>query len=52
MKDPRDWLAELGMLAARFPALGVGPDMAALTLAEAWALYLLLTRLAGGAHAG
>jgi hypothetical protein len=41
------WLDELAMLAARY-GYGVGPDLGALTLVEAWGLYLLLARIAGG----
>ena len=42
------WLEDLQALAARFAALGIGPDLAALTLAEAWGLYRFLRRVAGG----
>lgn len=45
------WLEDLHRLAARFNGLGIGPDLAALTLAEAWALYRFLARIAGGADA-
>lgn len=45
------WLEDLQALAARFAGLGIGPDLAALTLAEAWLLYRLLVRLAGGSDA-
>ena len=45
------WLEDLQALAARFAGLGIGPDLAALTLAEAWALYRFLARMAGGADA-
>ncbi len=41
------WPEHLTMLAARFSHLGFGPDLAALTVAEAWGLYSYLTRLAG-----
>ena len=41
------WTEHLVMLAARFSQLGFGPDLAALTVAEAWGLYSYLTRLAG-----
>ena len=50
MNDPA-WLDELQALAARFAGLGIGPDLAALTVAEAWGLYLFLARMAGGANA-
>lgn len=45
------WLEDLQALAARFVGLGIGPDLAALTMAEAWGLYRYLTRLAGGGDA-
>ena len=44
-------LEDLQMLAARCAGLGIGPDLAALTLAEAWALYRFLARMAGGGDA-
>jgi hypothetical protein len=44
---PLHWHEHLTMLAARFSHLGFGPDLAALTVAEAWGLYSYLTRLAG-----
>jgi hypothetical protein len=46
------WLEDLQALAARFGAHGIGPDLAALTLAEAWGLYRFLSRVAGGGDAG
>lgn len=46
---PPAWLERLQCLAARFPGLGIGPELAALSLAEAWGLYLFLSRLADGA---
>lgn len=46
-----EWLEDLQLLAARCAGLGIGPDLAALTLAEAWALYRFLARAAGGANA-
>lgn len=33
-------------LAARLPWLGVGPDLAALPLADLWAVYRFLQRMA------
>lgn len=44
---PMHWPDHLALLAARFSHLGFGPDLAALTVAEAWGLYGLLKRLAG-----
>jgi hypothetical protein len=46
------WLGRLQLLAARCPGLCISPDLAALTLAEAWGLYRALVRIAGGADAG
>lgn len=45
------WLEDLQALAARFAGLGVGPDLSALTLAEAWGLYRFLARMAGRSDA-
>lgn len=44
---PQHWRSHLAMLAARFSSLGIGPDLTALTMAEAWGLYGYLSRLAG-----
>ncbi len=38
-------IAELRRLAYRLPELGIGPDLAALTIGELWGLYALLVRL-------
>ena len=46
------WLQDLQALAARFSGYGVGPDLAALSLAEAWGLYVFLHKLAQGASHG
>lgn len=43
-----DWLERLGMLLARFSNLGIGADIASLSLIEAWGLYRFLMRLADG----
>lgn len=48
---PAALLEDLQALAARFAGLGIGPDLAALTLAEAWGLYQFLAPMAGGADA-
>jgi hypothetical protein len=45
------WLEDLQGLAARFAGLGIGPDLAPLTLAEAWFLYRFLAPMAGGGDA-
>jgi hypothetical protein len=45
------WLEDLQALAARFSGYGIGPDLAGLSLAQAWALYRFLCRLAGGGDA-
>lgn len=49
MSRPADWPEQLQALAARFAGLGITPDLAALTLAEAWGLFVFLRRVAGGA---
>ena len=46
---PAAWLERLQGLAARFPGLGIGPDLAALSAADLWGLYRFLSRLADGA---
>ena len=46
-----DWLEDLQLLAARCTGLGIGTDLAALTLAGAWGLYRFLARMAGGGDA-
>ena len=46
---PGALLERLQCLVARFPELRIGADLAALTLAEAWGPYALLSRLADGA---
>jgi hypothetical protein len=40
------WLERLQTLCARFSHLGVGADMAAMSLVELWGLYCYLSRLA------
>ena len=45
------WLEELQSLAVRFSGYGIGPDLAGLTLAQAWGLFVLMRRLAGVADA-
>jgi hypothetical protein len=42
---------DLQALAARFSGLGIGPDLTALALTEAWGLYRFLERMAGGCDA-
>jgi hypothetical protein len=39
-------VADLQALARRFSGLGIGPDLSALTLAEAWGVFVFLRRLA------
>lgn len=46
--DNMDWLERLPMLCNRFSYLGIGADLAALSLDEAWGLYCFLSRLADG----
>lgn len=43
-----DWPEQLQCLSVRFSHLGIGADIAALALVEAWGLYLHLSRLADG----
>ena len=43
-----DWLDELQLLAVRCSGNGVGPNLACLTLAQAWGLFVFLRRLAAG----
>ena len=43
-----EWLERLQMLLMRFSHLGIGADVASLSLIELWALYLHLSRLADG----
>jgi hypothetical protein len=43
-----DWLERLQSLSVRFSHLGVGADIAALSIVEAWGLYRFLSRLADG----
>lgn len=46
------WIDELQWLAVRFSDYGITPDLAALTLVEAWGLFLFLSNVAAGeAHA-
>lgn len=40
------WLDRLQYLSVRFSNLGIGEDLAALSMIEAWGLYLFLSRLA------
>ena len=42
------WQERLQMLSVRYSHLGIGADMAALSIVEAWGLYLFLSRLADG----
>ena len=51
MTRPAFWIDELQALAARFSALGITPDIAGLTLAEAWGLFVFLRRIAQGGDA-
>ena len=46
---PTAWLERFESLAARFPELYLGTDLAALSLAELWGLYGFLSRIADGA---
>ena len=48
---PALWFDELQSLAARLGGYGIGPDLAGLTLAQAWGLFVFLRCLTGGADA-
>jgi hypothetical protein len=41
-----DWMERLQCLSVRFSHLGIGADVARLSIPEAWGLYLFLSRLA------
>lgn len=41
------WLKRLHGLRERFSRLGMGADLASLSIIEAWGLYCFLRRLAG-----
>ena len=41
------WLQDLYGLLARFPGMGITPDIAAISLCELWGVYCLLKRMAG-----
>lgn len=43
------WLEELHALAWRFSALGIGADLASMSLIELHGVFCFLRRLAGGA---
>jgi hypothetical protein len=42
------WLERLQMPCNRFSYLGIGADLAALSVAEAWGVYRFLSRMADG----
>ncbi len=42
------WLEHLEMLSIRFSHLGIGADIAAMSLVELWTVYRYLLRLAAG----
>lgn len=46
--DNDTWLERLQMLGNRFSHLGIGDDLAALSIIEAWGVYRFLLRLKGG----
>jgi hypothetical protein len=53
MSAAAEWLDRLQCLAVHFSVAGIGPDLAGLTLAEAWGVVMFLQRLAaGGAYVG
>ena len=42
-----DWQDELNCLLWRFSGMGIGVDIAAMSLIELWGVYCLLKRLTG-----
>lgn len=48
MMNNLDWLERLQSLSVRFSHLGMGADLAALSVIEAWGVYRFLSRLADG----
>lgn len=46
--DRESWLERLEMLLTRFSHLGIGADVASLSLIELWTLYVYLSRLMEG----
>lgn len=46
--DRESWLKRLEMLLIRFSHLGIGADVASLSLIELWSLYVYLSRLMEG----
>ncbi len=40
------WIDDLNGLLARFPGLGVSPDLASVSLCELWGVYCFLRHLA------
>ncbi len=46
--NSESWLERLEMLLVRFSHLGIGADVASLSLIELWALYCYLSRLGNG----
>ena len=43
-----EWRERLEMLLIRFSHLGIGADIASLSMIELWAVYLHLSRLSDG----
>lgn len=43
-----DWMNRLQALCNRFAHLGIGADLAAMSVIELWGLYRFLLRLNGG----
>jgi hypothetical protein len=46
VNGPASWLYELQALVVRFSGYCIVPDLAELTLSQAWGLHLFLRRLA------
>lgn len=44
LSDRQSWLGELEMLVGRYSNVGISSDLAPMTIAERWGLYLNLKR--------
>ena len=45
------WIEELRWLVVRFSGYGITPDVAGLSLAQAWGVFVFLRWMAGGTDA-
>lgn len=46
MMNDLDWIERLQCLSVRFSHLGIGADLATLSITELWGIYLFLSRMA------